>query len=576
MAGDKQPARPGVRFRPVDLQHGAPHVADQFRQRDPGAQAVAGRNKGDAGGDVERSQEVPDGAILRSPVSAMDEDKDRRTGCRGGKDVVALPFVRSVGDVEAAAHRPARVRAETVPAFQHLRRVGNLAPVVVLAIKRLAVETPHHGISRHGPFLSRRTGCHGQETAPGYEIPQALDRPRALVLMASMSAPATTLSESLRSAALPSPAQVGVERAISELRRGGLVALRDTQHHAAIVVQAAEMATAGSMRLLQRLTGSEPTVAVTRHRVVAIRPNASEASVQSLIIPTGAGPDVVHRIVDPTFPADSHEPTAQSMQGLSLIPERDGGLAHVAVQLVKLARLLPAVLFARPAARDVDRAAQWSRDSDLVLVESGHVRIFPRLRAGRLVQAVSARVPLADAEDTTLIAFRPLDGGEEHVAIMVGDPDLDGPVLVRLHSQCLTGDLLGSLRCDCGDQLRGAIRAIADEGSGVLVYLAQEGRGIGLMNKLRAYRLQDLGLDTVDANELLGFDADERIYLPAAEILRQLGIGTVRLMTNNPDKVDQLEASGVRVVERVSHVFPSNKHNETYLLTKANRSGHLF
>ena len=391
-----------------------------------------------------------------------------------------------------------------------------------------------------------------------------------------MSTVAKVLSDNLRSAALPSPAQIAVERAISELRRGGLVVIRDTGHHAAVLVQAAEMVTAGSMRLLQRLTGSEPTVAVTRQRVAAIRQNASNADVQSLIIPTGADPELVHRIVDPTFPADSHEPTAYTMQELSLIPEREGGLVQVAVEVAKLARLLPAVVFARPAARDVDRVAHWSRDSGLVLVESDHVKMFPRLRAGRLVQSVSAEVPLADAENTTLVAFRPLDGGEEHVAIVVGEPDLTAPVLVRLHSQCLTGDLLGSLRCDCGEQLRGAIRAIAGEGSGVLVYLAQEGRGIGLINKLRAYRLQDLGLDTIDANELLGFDADERFYLPAAEILRRLGIGSVRLMTNNPDKVGQLEASGVTVVERVSHVFPSNKHNEAYLQAKAHRSGHLF
>ena len=124
-------------------------------------------------------------------------------------------------------------------------------------------------------------------------------------------------------------------------------------------------------------------------------------------------------------------------------------------------------------------------------------------------------------------------------------------MLARLHSECFTGDLLGSLRCDCGDQLRGAIEEIAAAGAGVLIYLAQEGRGIGLVNKLRAYKLQDAGLDTVDANEQLGFDADERIYLPAAEILRELGFATVRLMTNNPEKVEALARCGIEVAERV-------------------------
>jgi GTP cyclohydrolase II len=138
------------------------------------------------------------------------------------------------------------------------------------------------------------------------------------------------------------------------------------------------------------------------------------------------------------------------------------------------------------------------------------------------------------------------------------------------------GDLLGSLRCDCGEQLRGAIGSIDAAGGGVLLYMAQEGRGIGLVNKLRAYQLQDAGLDTVDANEALGFDADERVYLPAAEMLRQLGVRQVRLMTNNPDKVDQLSRWGVPVVERVPHIFPGNGHNEQYLRTKAERSGHMF
>jgi GTP cyclohydrolase II len=149
-------------------------------------------------------------------------------------------------------------------------------------------------------------------------------------------------------------------------------------------------------------------------------------------------------------------------------------------------------------------------------------------------------------------------------------------VLARLHSECFTGDLLASLRCDCGDQLRGAIDKIAEAGSGVLVYLAQEGRGIGLVNKLRAYQLQDDGFDTIGANEQLGFDADERVYLPAAEILRDLGYSQVRLLTNNPEKVAALARCGITVVERVPHVFPANAHNEEYLRTKATRGGHLF
>jgi GTP cyclohydrolase II len=377
---------------------------------------------------------------------------------------------------------------------------------------------------------------------------------------------------------LPSAAQIAVDRAIGDLRRGGMVILRDTDNHAAVVVQAAEMATHDSMRMLMRLTGSQPTVALTRNRVASLRVSAAPTTVQSIVLPMGTDAGLVHQIADPTFSGEAavDDRIRASIATLSIIPEREGGLAHMAVQLVKYARLLPAVLFARAASVDVDRLSHWSRDLGLLLVETGHIAAFPTLRAQRLVQAASAPVPLSNAENARLVAFRPLDGGEEHVAIVIGEPDKTKPVLVRLHSQCLTGDLLGSLRCDCGDQLRGAIQVIADDGAGVLVYLAQEGRDIGLINKLRAYALQDLGVDTVDANEMLGFEADERVYAPAAEILRQLGIDSVRLLTNNPDKMKQLAAAGVNVVDRVSHVFPSNQHNASYLRTKVDKAGHLF
>jgi GTP cyclohydrolase II len=161
------------------------------------------------------------------------------------------------------------------------------------------------------------------------------------------------------------------------------------------------------------------------------------------------------------------------------------------------------------------------------------------------------------------------------MAMVIGNPDPSSAVLLRVHSECFTGDLLASLRCDCGDQLRGAIRTIGAAGEGLILYLTQEGRGIGLVNKLRAYALQDRGADTAAANETLGFDADERIYLPAAEILRQLGFSRVRLLTNNPGKVEALTRCDITVEERVPHSFPSNGHNAYYLETKARRFGHM-
>ena len=164
---------------------------------------------------------------------------------------------------------------------------------------------------------------------------------------------------------------------------------------------------------------------------------------------------------------------------------------------------------------------------------------------------------------------------KEHVAIIRGDVAGGVDVATRVHSECLTGDALGSLRCDCRDQLEAALQYIGSLDRGIVVYMRQEGRGIGLLNKIRAYALQDGGLDTVEANHALGFGDDERDYAVAAHILSALEVRSVRLLTNNPDKVHQLEKGGIRVTERVPHVLPANVHNFGYLKTKAERSGHL-
>ena len=191
----------------------------------------------------------------------------------------------------------------------------------------------------------------------------------------------------------------------------------------------------------------------------------------------------------------------------------------------------------------------------------------------RLTLATRARLPIDGAEDAEIVAFRAADASDEHVALLIGQPN-GQPPLVRLHSECLTGDVFASLKCDCGPQLHAAIRAIAAAGWGILLYLRQEGRGIGLVNKLRAYRLQDQGHDSVDANTRLGFAVDARDFGVAARMLRLLGRERIRLLTNNPAKVASLEAAGVTVVERVPHRLPPNPHNERYLATKRDRTGH--
>ncbi len=195
--------------------------------------------------------------------------------------------------------------------------------------------------------------------------------------------------------------------------------------------------------------------------------------------------------------------------------------------------------------------------------------------ATRLTIATRAHLPVSGAEDAEIVAFRTPEMPGEHIALLIGTPD-GQPPLVRLHSECLTGDVLGSLKCDCGPQLDAAIHAVKASGWGIILYLRQEGRGIGLINKLRAYALQDQGFDTVDANTRLGFAVDSRNFAVAARMLELLGQRSVRLLTNNPEKVAQLEAAGISVAERVPHFLPANPHNARYLATKRDRTGHQF
>lgn len=196
-----------------------------------------------------------------------------------------------------------------------------------------------------------------------------------------------------------------------------------------------------------------------------------------------------------------------------------------------------------------------------------------------LIIATRARLPIAEIDEAEIIAFRKLDDMREHVALVIGAQNGDIVPLVRLHSECLTGDLFGSLKCDCGPQLDAALATMAREaevgGWGVLLYLRQEGRGIGLINKMRAYRLQDEGFDTLDANARLGLPIEARDFPVAARMLDLLGIGRIRLQTNNPAKVTALEGAGITVEERVAHSLPANPHNARYLATKRDRAGHL-
>ncbi len=321
--------------------------------------------------------------------------------------------------------------------------------------------------------------------------------------------------------------------------------------------------TAFTMLAAETFEGALPrtgaTLVLSHARACTLKIRLYTPDVVALPLAAGMTAEVIRAIADPT--ADLATPLKGPFDP---VREKLPVAFAASVKLAKLAGLLPAAIL---------RKAGVKREAVAVAVKE--ILSYEKDAAASLKPVTRARVPLQGAEHTELVAFRSGDGAPENIAIVIDRPPPPGPALVRLHSECFTGDLLSSLKCDCGAQLRGAIEAISKAGGGVLLYLAQEGRGIGLINKLRAYRLQDQGFDTMEANERLGFEDDERLYAVAARMLELLGYKSVRLLTNNPEKVKGLEAAGIVVAERVPHAFPGNDHNRAYLRTKAEKGGHL-
>ncbi|MEO3433863.1 GTP cyclohydrolase II [Inquilinus sp. CAU 1745] len=352
---------------------------------------------------------------------------------------------------------------------------------------------------------------------------------------------------------------LAVDRAMTDLRRGRAILVEDGE--TGMLAAAIETAAEPLLRRMAALAGMAPSLAITADRAAALG-----LGIGNMLIRPPRTIDIGWmRRVGYGAPADLPETVA---------PEAAPPAAEAALDLAKQAHLLPALAVAPIDAERRAMADALRETGDLLSVKARDALARPAQEARALARVGEASVPLGDCEQARFIVFRAADGVTEHVAILVGEPD-GGPPLARLHSACLTGDLFGSLRCDCGEQLRLAIRSIAAGGWGVLLYLAQEGRGIGLANKMRAYHLQDTGLDTIDADRMLGFGADERRYGVAVAMLRQLGIDRVRLMTNNPGKLSALADSGIAIVERVPLLGAINPHNRRYLTAKAERAGHV-
>ena len=319
----------------------------------------------------------------------------------------------------------------------------------------------------------------------------------------------------------------------------------------------------------QRLTqiktlGTEAVLVITAQRANTLKAPAYDGDIARIALPKTVDTAWITAIANPAD--DLRAP----MKGPLQCQRNGDATAHrAAIKLIKSARLLPAALVV-----PVSGAAEFATTNALTLLDLAATQTH-LAALSPLHPVIHAALPTTVSDVGRLHVFRPEDGGEEHFAIEIGKPQRDKPVLARLHSACFTGDLLGSLKCDCGPQLRAALAQMGAEGAGVLRYLNQEGRGIGLANKMRAYSLQDQGFDTVEANHRLGFEDDERDFRIGSKILKSMGFDQVRLLTNNPKKLEMMTACGLTVCERVPLKVGENPHNQAYLATKAQKSGHL-
>jgi GTP cyclohydrolase II len=359
------------------------------------------------------------------------------------------------------------------------------------------------------------------------------------------------------SALFGSPEYTSVSRALGELQSRRPVQV-DGDGEALLILPVEGLDNPRLAEFVSLCGPIAPDLIVTRQRALALGLQASTPMALRLPEAFDAS-DIFDLAAERTSPSTVEDDLVDA--------EAASSASMAAIQLVKLSRGLPAVLAANMIGHDV------ACDHSIVRVNAAAVDRFAADAVNSLVIASDALVPLPSGITSRFVVFRDATGTDQ-VAIIVGKPDFTKPVPVRLHSACLTGDVFGSRRCDCGDQLALALIRVEGHGGGVILYLAQEGRGLGLANKMRTYRLQDGGLDTFDANTTLGFDDDERDYGIAARMLRMLGCSRILLLTNNPAKLDGLASAGIEIAARVPLEAPINPHNKRYLTTKAARSGH--
>ncbi len=360
------------------------------------------------------------------------------------------------------------------------------------------------------------------------------------------------------------------DRGLYELRRGRLLYVTPSSpsdNESGVIVAAVEVLTPLILEHLKRLSSSSLRLVVTPHRARAMGlSNGAQPTEQSVMLNGTSHSDAILRLSTSSF-----EPKGGPTYDCRVASASEIG----ALNLARFGKLIPAVLSAEVTPYENIELRKDLENKVILKVTADQIEQLIGSTTLEVVHVSDGPVPLEEAEDARFMCFREANGMLEHVAIVIGDQNAwTDPVPVRIHSACLTGDLFGSLRCDCGEQLRGSLAFFAEKGGGVLLYLAQEGRGIGLANKLRAYKLQNEGFDTVDADCTLGFGPDERTYDVAVEMLRYLKIDRIQLLTNNPEKVRAVRNSGIEVVDRQGLYGTLNPHNREYVKAKVFRAGH--
>ncbi len=345
-----------------------------------------------------------------------------------------------------------------------------------------------------------------------------------------------------------------VERAISEVRRGRPIVIYDESNY---LLFAAAEALERDLFNQYKLISSNVYVTLTSSKVKYISQNKERSSKRLLI---SNFDELLHLI------NCSKEDSIKELQCSKTIDE-------YAVALLKFSELLPYALVADMTFENKHEMRNWCKENDIIALDTLLVNDFQQNQS--VYEVCKTSLFLKQTQEVDIISYRTERGGREHHAIIIGNPDKDDEPLVRIHSSCYTGDLLDSLSCDCRSQLHQAIQMIADFGSGIILYLMQDGRGIGLTNKLRAYSMQrEHNLDTVDANRILGFEDDERSFVVAAKMLKKLNINKIQLLTNNDRKLSELESSGIEVTKCLPLIVERNKYNDSYMETKFGKLGH--